>query len=108
MTASTSTPRSALVIYPDSERYTSDALKKAFKTVLPDWDIYTSRNDHSESHKAPPSLQFCDYDEIDWDDASRSGTLVNAYMLRKVGGRLFTAPYCTNASKHTPTLADPD
>ena len=101
MTAST--PRSALVIYPDSEGYTSDALKEAFKAVLPAWDIYTSRNDTKAGiDGAPASLQFCDYDEIDWDDASRSDTLVNAYMLRKVGGRLFTATL--SATKCTPGL----
>ena len=105
MTASTSTPRSALVFYPDSERYTSDALKKAFKAVLPDWDIYTSRNDKAGNDGALASLQFCDYDEIDGDDASRSETLVNAYMLRKVGGRLFTRDFATRLGV-TQTVAD--
>lgn len=87
MSMTASIPRSALVIYPESERYTSDALQKAFKAVLPGWTISTSRNDKAGSDGAPASLQFCDYDAIDWDDASRSDTLVNAYMLRKVGRR---------------------
>lgn len=69
----------ALVDYPDSQSYTTQALVKAFKKVLPDWDVETSR-----SPEELYDLQFADYDAIDWDAAENPKTLVNSYMLRKV------------------------
>jgi hypothetical protein len=69
----------ALVLYPQTERYTTQALVKAFQAILPDWQVDISR---SSSEKY--DCQYCDYDAIDWDDAENTKTLVNSYMLRKV------------------------
>lgn len=69
----------ALVLYPETQSYTTQALVKAFKKVLPDWKVETSR-----SSEILCDLQFADYDSIDWDAADDSKTLVNSYMLRKV------------------------
>lgn len=71
--------RHALVLYPETETYTTQALVKAFKKILPDWHVDTSR--HSEILY---DLQYADYDAIDWDAAENAKTLVNSYMLRKV------------------------
>ena len=72
----------ALVLYPDGQDYTTQALVKAFKKVLPEWDVDTSRD-----AEVLYDLQYADYDDIDWDAAENPETLVNSYMLRKVGRR---------------------
>lgn len=77
--SSKSEQRRALVVYPESESYTSSAFKKAFEARLPSWEISTKR-EAATSY----DLQLCDYDELDWDAAERPGCLTNAYMLRKV------------------------
>lgn len=71
--------RHALVLYPETESYTTKALLKAFKSVLPNWTVHTARKDNLQY-----DLQYSDYDEIDWDAAECSTTLTNSYMLRKV------------------------
>lgn len=75
----TTKQRRALVLYPDTEAYTTEALLKAFRSILPDWQVETSRDS-----KVLYDLQYADYDAIDWDAAEDSRTLVNSYMLRKV------------------------
>lgn len=75
----TSKQKRALVLYPESQAYTTQALVKAFKKILPDWTVETSR-----SAEVLYDLQYADYDDIDWDAAEDSKTLVNSYMLRKV------------------------
>jgi hypothetical protein len=72
----------ALVLYPDGQDYTTQALVKAFKKVLPEWNVDTSRD-----AEVLYDLQYADYDDIDWDAAENPETLVNSYMLRKVGRR---------------------
>ena len=69
----------ALVIYPESESYTTSAVEKAFKSILPDWEVCDARENGTAY-----DLQLCDYDELDWDMADQPGCLSNAYMLRKV------------------------
>lgn len=75
----TTEQRRALVLYPDTEAYTTEALLKAFKSILPDWQVDTSRGSN-----VLYDLQYADYDAIDWDAAEDPQTLVNSYMLRKV------------------------
>ena len=71
--------RKALVVYPETESYTTSAVKKAFKAKLLDWTVHEEREPG-----AAYDLQLCDYDELDWDVAEKPGCLTNAYMLRKV------------------------
>jgi len=71
----------ALVLYPEAQSYTTQALSKAFEKILPDWNVERSR-----SSEILYDLQYADYDSIDWDAAEDSKTLVNSYMLRKVDG----------------------
>lgn len=71
----------ALVLYPDTQDYTTQALVKAFKKILPAWNIHTTRD-----AEVLYDLQYADYDDIDWDAAENSKTLANSYMLRKVRG----------------------
>ncbi|KAK9896264.1 tubulin-tyrosine ligase [Cystobasidium minutum MCA 4210] len=84
--------RHALVLYPETETYTTQALVKAFKKILPDWHVDTSR--HSEILY---DLQYADYDAIDWDAAENAKTLVNSYMLRKA---LIRKNYLATAVAH--------
>lgn len=90
---STSSKRRALVVYPETESFTTSAIEKAFKTRLPDWEVSTRREPG-----VAYDLQLCDYDELDWDAAERPGCLTNAYMLRKVGSRVADRS-CTQAKK---------
>lgn len=75
----TAEQRRAVVLYPETEAYTTQALVKAFKEILPDWNVQTSRD-----AEVIYDLQYADYDAIDWDAAEDDKTLVNSYMLRKV------------------------
>jgi len=71
--------RTALVLYPASENYTTSALLQAFKIILPSWTVHTEKQAGVEY-----DLQYCDYDMIVWDDAERPTALTNSYILRKV------------------------
>ncbi|GAA6036636.1 hypothetical protein JCM8097_001264 [Rhodosporidiobolus ruineniae] len=75
-----STQKTALVLYPDSQRYVVDSLRTAFDQQLPNFRFLTSR-DQLGGDK--PSLQWSDYDELDWDVAMDERTLLNSYAIRK-------------------------
>lgn len=91
----TSNRKRALVLYPETQSYTTQALVKAFKKTLPDWDVETDRRSNDLY-----DLQFADYDAIDWDAAENTKTLVNSYMLRKV-------QHLTHISFEIGLLSDP-
>lgn len=83
--------RRARVAYPPAEEYTTRALLKAFHSVLPDWAVdseegasSTKARDAGETSHDSVDLQYCDYDEIDWERAEHPGCLTNAYINRKV------------------------
>ena len=59
--------RNVLVVYPETEKYTTDALTRA---LLPEWNVSTSKDDVGRIKK-PVDLQYCDYDELDWNEAER-------------------------------------
>ena len=71
------------MLYPDSEKYTTDAVVKAVNTVLPDWNVRTAR-DGAKMAETGVDVQLCDYDELDWDVAGHPDCLTSAYINRKV------------------------
>ncbi|GAA5865512.1 hypothetical protein JCM8547_001272 [Rhodosporidiobolus lusitaniae] len=74
------TERTALVLYPESQSYVVDSLRAAFTAQLPQWRFLTSKDDKGDGKV---NLQWCDYDELDWDSVMDSRTLVNSYAIRK-------------------------
>jgi hypothetical protein len=87
-----STSLTALIDYPDGSDYVRQALLRAFHTVLPDCAVSTSATKCSK-----PSIQFSDYDLLDFDllfnDPSKH--VANAYVIRKVRQQLLGLPMLT-------------
>ncbi|CEQ42110.1 SPOSA6832_03885 [Sporobolomyces salmonicolor] len=73
--------RTALVLYPESQIYVVESLRTAFAKQLPDWQLLTDRSQLDRDQK--PDLQWCDYDELDWDWAMDDSRQLNSYAIRK-------------------------
>ncbi|GAA5859631.1 hypothetical protein JCM1840_006381 [Sporobolomyces johnsonii] len=73
--------RTALVLYPKSQRYVVNSIRTAFAKQLPDWQLLTDRSQLDPAHK--PDLQWSDYDELDWDWAMDDSRQLNSYAIRK-------------------------
>ncbi|GAA5972336.1 hypothetical protein JCM11641_002414 [Rhodosporidiobolus odoratus] len=91
------TAKTALVLYPNSQNYVVSSVKTAFERQLPDWRIFTSleqlnaaaqdgnkEDSRDASEQLPkPDLQWCDYDELNWDWAMDEKRLLNSFAIRK-------------------------
>jgi len=76
--------KTALILYPDSQAYVVQSLRKAFIEQLPDWRLLTDRAQLEQGQK--PDLQWSDYDELDWDWAMDEKRLLNSFAIRKAYG----------------------
>lgn len=76
-----STSRICLVEYPASQGYTTSSIASAFASELPSWRVLTNRAQLSDGETV--SVEWSDYDNLDWDAASSGQVLVNSYAIRK-------------------------
>ncbi|GAA5851498.1 hypothetical protein JCM5353_001602 [Sporobolomyces roseus] len=75
------TRRTVLILYPASQDYVVDSLRKSFSEQLPEWSLLTDRTQLEQDQK--PDLQWSDYDELDWDWAMDDERLLNSFAIRK-------------------------